>query len=94
MAIAYAENFLTLRKTYPRWTGRHVNRLKVADPATATELDYRDLLSGANVNYFQREFAIALQNYLELRHKILVQSHPEMPALPGGAGILDIDITK
>ncbi len=90
MAI-YSENFVSVRKLYPRITERAQSRMAVADPADATERDYRDLLSEANLNYFHREYSIALDNYKSLRYKILVQSHPEMPKSPGLHTILDID---
>ena len=61
--------------------------MAVADPASATERDYRDLLSEANLNFFHREYSIALQNYLALRQKILEQSHPEMPRARASASI-------
>ncbi|HEX8872141.1 MAG TPA: hypothetical protein VF758_05210, partial [Candidatus Acidoferrum sp.] len=63
----------------------------MAEPASSTERDYRDLLSEANLNFFHREYSIALQNYLALRQKILEQSHPEMPKAPGIGIYLDID---
>ena len=90
MAI-HAENFLSVRKLYPRITERVQSRMAVADPVSATERDYRDLLSEANLNYFHREYSIALDNYKSLRYKILVQSHPEMPKSPGLHTILDLD---
>ena len=79
MAIHF-ENFVSIRKQYPRRT----SHLEIADPSTRTERDYRDLLSEANVNFFHREYTIALENYLALRYRILVQSHPEMPTAPKG----------
>jgi hypothetical protein len=90
----HLENFVAMRKTYPRRPLRHASRLDVASPRTSAELDYRDLLSDANTNFFQREFTIALEGYLALRDKILVQSHPEMPSLPHSGGALGIDISK
>ena len=91
MAV-FLENFVSLRKLYPRLSERAPsNRLAVAAPADATERDYRDLLSEANLNYFHREYSIALQNYLELRHLILTQSHPEMPSTPGLGLVFEID---
>ena len=90
MAI-HAENFLSVRKLYPRITERVQSRMAVADPVSAAERDYRDLLSEANLNYFHREYSIALDNYKSLRYKILVQSHPEMPKSPGLHTILDLD---
>jgi hypothetical protein len=47
------------------------------------EQGYRYLLSKANQSFFQCEYNIALENYLALREKILVESHPEMPAIEG-----------
>src|SRR5574337_715045 len=91
MAI-YQENFVSIRKLYPRISERLPNtRMAVAEPASSTERDYRDLLSEANLNFFHREYSIALQNYLALRQKILEQSHPEMPKAPGIGIYLDID---
>ncbi len=91
MAV-YQENFLSIRKLYPRVSERLPStRMAVADPASATERDYRDLLSEANLNFFHREYSIALQNYLALRQKILEQSHPEMPRAPGLGIYLDLD---
>lgn len=90
MAV-FLENFVSVRKLYPRFSERTaVNRLKVLPPADATERDYRDLLSEANLNYFHREYSIALENYLELRHLILTQSHPEMPSVPGLGQVFEI----
>lgn len=88
------ENFLTIRKLYPRATVSAASRLEVAPPQTPTELGYRDLLSEANQNYFHREYAVGLENYLALRQKILIQSHPEMPKAPGGGGVFLVDISK
>jgi hypothetical protein len=88
----HLENFVSIRKLYPRISERlTATRMAVADPATATERDYRDLLSEANLNFFHREYTIALQNYLALRQKILEQSHPEMPRIPGAGVYLDFD---
>ena len=89
----FLENYLVLRKTYPRFSRRR-SRLQVAPPESRTEHTYQSLLSEANEDFFHREYAIALENYLALRHKILVQSHPEMPPTPGGGGILAVDISK
>jgi hypothetical protein len=91
----YEENFLSIRKLYPRVSERvPSNRMAVANPASPTEREYRDLLSEANLNFFHREYSIALQNYQALRQKILEQSHPEMPRMPGVAFYLDLDWTK
>lgn len=91
MAV-FLENFLSIRKLYPRRSERAPsNRLVVAPPADETERDYRDLLSEANLNYFHREYSIALDNYLALRHLILTQSHPEMPRVPGLGLVSPID---
>src|SRR5689334_7348962 len=56
MAI-HTENFVSIRKLYPRITERVQSRMAVADPADASERDYRDLLSEANLNYFHREYS-------------------------------------
>jgi hypothetical protein len=88
MAV-HAENFVSVRKLYPRVTERVSTRMAVADPASAEERDYRDLLSEANLNFFHREYSIALDNYKALRYKILVQSHPEMAKVPGSHGVID-----
>lgn len=90
MAI-HQENFVAIRKLYPRVTERAPSRMEVADPANATERDYRDLLSEANLNFFHREYSIALDNYFALRQKILTQSHPELPSMPGAGPHLAID---
>jgi hypothetical protein len=91
MAV-HQENFVSVRKLYPRVSERLPRtRMAVADPASPTERDYRDLLSEANLNFFHREYSIALQNYLALRQKILEQSHPEMPHAPGLGIYLDLD---
>jgi hypothetical protein len=45
--------------------------------ATNVELDYRDLLSEGNEYYFHREYTtVRLDKYLQLRERILQQSHP------------------
>jgi receptor-binding and translocation channel-forming TcA subunit of Tc toxin len=75
----HQENFVAIRTLHPRVTWRPVSRYRVVNPIAAEERDYRDLLSEANEDFFHREYGIALQNYLDLRHKILVQSHPELP---------------
>ena len=94
MAI-HQENFVSLRRLYPRVTERvGSTRMAVAEPGSETERDYRDLLSEANLNFFHREYSIALQNYLSLRQRILEQSHPEMPKLPGGGLHLELDWSK
>ena len=93
MAV-YLENFVTIRRLYPRVAERVKSRLEVSPPASSTELDYRDLLSEANLNFFHREYSIALQNYLALRQKILEQSHPELPHMPGAGGSWVIDWSK
>jgi hypothetical protein len=92
MAI-HLENFVSVRTVFPLVSERR-SRMQVADPETATERDYRDLLSEANLNFFHRETTIALQNYKALRHKILVQSHPEMPKTPGGWSIVGSEWAK
>jgi receptor-binding and translocation channel-forming TcA subunit of Tc toxin len=94
MATTHLENFYAIRHRYPLSTERAGGRLGVAAPATSLELSYRDLLSEANSNFFHREYQIALQNYQDLRNKILVQSDPDMPSVPGGGGVFDIDISK
>ena len=85
----YAENFVVARNLYPLITKRLVKaQLTASDPASARERDYRDLLNEANLNYFHREYTIALQNYLELQAKILEQSHPELPKVGGVGSVL------
>jgi hypothetical protein len=85
----YAENFLVARTLYPLITKRAVKtQLNASDRASAQERDYRDLLNEANLNYFHREYTIALQNYLELQAKILEQSHPELPKVGGVGSVL------
>lgn len=94
MAI-HLENFVSIRKLYPRVSERVPStRLAVSDPATETERDYRNLLSEANLNFFHREYSIALQNYLNLRQKILEQSHPEMPRVPGIGTLFEFEWRK
>lgn len=90
VAISYPENFVTIRKIYSRWTEHNKSRLKFINAKTPEELDYQQLLSEANENFFHHEFTIALQNYLALRNKILVQSHPEMPSIPGIENVIRI----
>jgi Tc toxin complex TcA C-terminal TcB-binding domain len=58
------------------------------------EQGYRDLLSKANQSFFQREYNIALEKYLALRDKILVESHPEMPAVAGLCRAVSIRTSK
>ena len=82
MATVYAENFVTIRPTDAAMKLRAEGRV-IRPPLNPDELDYRDLLAEANDNYFHGEYGIALQNYLALRQKILVQSHPELPHEPG-----------
>lgn len=92
MAV-HTENFVAIRRLHPRVSWRPQGRVIVGKPADSKELDYRDLLSEANECYFHREYAIALQFYLELRQKILVQSHPELPATGGILDHLVLDAT-
>jgi hypothetical protein len=95
MAIRYAENYYTIRQRYPLIAERSRGYLDVASPSSGVERTYQDLVSEANSNFFHREYQIALQNYLDLRHRILVQSDPQMPTLPGSWYLADIlDVTK
>lgn len=85
----YAENFVVARSLYPLITKRAVKtQLTASDPTSGRERDYRDLLNEANLNYFHREYTIALQNYVELQAKILEQSHPELPKVGGVGSVL------
>ena len=90
----HSENFVSVRRLYPLVTPRVRSRLEVADPSSEDEHDYRDLLSEANLNFFHREYTIALQNYMSLRQKILQQSHPELPRIPGAGGLWALDWSK
>jgi hypothetical protein len=90
----HSENFVSVRRLYPLATERGRSRLEVASPSSVEERDYRDLLSEANLNYFHREYSIALQNYTRLRQKILEQSHPELPRMPGAGGLWSLDWSK
>ena len=90
----HSENFVSVRRLYPLVTARVKSRLEVADPASTDERDYRDLLSEANLNFFHREYTIALQNYMSLRQKILEQSHPELPRIPGAGGLWALEWSK
>ncbi len=83
----FLENFLVLRRLHPRVSHARKSRLEIESPESSLELEYRDLLTEANESYFQREYTIALSKYLELRHQIFLQSHPEMPPVPGGSGL-------
>ncbi|MGL5823973.1 MAG: hypothetical protein ACRCYU_03915, partial [Nocardioides sp.] len=90
----HIENFVPIRTfapTYFAWRPAGT-RYASAEPSGAVELDYRDLLVAANQAYFHREYAVALRLYLELRQKILVQSHPELPATPGILDDLVLDV--
>jgi hypothetical protein len=75
------------RRTAPRSrsarsaAGSTMHRYHGPDPvrlrATNVELDYRDLLSEGNEYYFHREYTtVRLNKYLQLRERILQQSHP------------------
>src|SRR5919106_1760029 len=86
----HVENFVSIRKQLSRQSVVAQAQTGVQPPATKDEHDYRDLLSAANAEFLHREYAIALDHYLELRHKILVQSHPEMPGAPGG--LFDVSV--
>ena len=82
MAI-HPENFLAVRSILPRATERLRSRVDMTPKTAAEEGVYRDLLAEANLNFMHAEYAIALDNYLTLRNRILIQSHPELPATPG-----------
>lgn len=87
----HAENFVVTRSIYPLVTKRAVTtKLGISDPSTNQERDYRDLLNEANLNFFHREYTVALQNYLALQAKILAQSHPELPKVGGVGSIIDV----
>ena len=105
----HEENFLALRKSFPTVVTQRASptaAVPFRDPQLqaiveqmeevrrAQEEDYRVLLSGANKSFFQREYSIALEKYLELRNKILVESHPEMPGVSGTGRAVAVDITK
>jgi hypothetical protein len=89
----YQENYLVVKKMYKRRSPLS-NYLDVVPPASAEELDYQTLMTESNNNFFHREYTIALQNYQDLRQKILYQSHPEMPGTLGGQFILPIDVSR
>ena len=104
----YSENFLVLRTTFPTVSGQDGSSTaavpfqdpqlqaivdQMEEARRAREDDYRTLLSDANKSFFQREYNIALQKYLDLRNKILVESHPEMPPVCGPSRAIDVDIT-
>ena len=82
--ILFSENFLVTKRLYSRVAPQRKDRLDIAPPTSLEELAYQSLLSEANQCYFNREYNLALERYLTLRYKILVQSHPEMPSLPNG----------
>ena len=86
----HLENFVSIRHLYPRVTSGRT-RLELSPPTSTADYDYRDLLSEANASYFRREYTIALQHYLELRRKIVEQSHPELPSVAGVGGTWNID---
>ena len=93
----FSENFVVVRSLYPRVTPRAVSasvRIFVQAPVTEAERDYRDLLNEANLNFFHREYGIALQNYLALRAQILKQGYPELPNVGGVGGSLVFDPAK
>jgi hypothetical protein len=87
MAIRY-ENFVVVRPLLPRTTAVRPSRTAVAPPTSADDLTYQELLSEANTSFFQREFSVALDAYQNLREKILIESHPELPPTPGISVIL------
>src|SRR5690606_36649005 len=79
----HPQNFIVVRSLLPRLTERLRSRVKVAPKTSAEEVQYRDLLAEATLNFLHGEYAIALDNYLTLRNRILIQSHPELPATAG-----------
>ncbi|MEO6038784.1 MAG: hypothetical protein ABIQ93_10245, partial [Saprospiraceae bacterium] len=93
-AIQFSENYLVTKKIYGRTTLHRKDRLDVDPPSSWQELTYQALLSEAHQSFFNREYPIALERYLDLRYRILVQSHPEMPVLPGGGWKLGVDVSK
>ncbi len=97
MAGIHEENFVSIRTLSPHVSWRAQARLVATELQDSVEVDYRDLLSAANEDYFHREYTVALDKYLELREKILVQSHPELPHVPHatfpsryGADVIDV----
>ncbi len=91
--VVHLENFVAIRTPHPRVSWRPHGEFAAEDPEGAVELDYRDLLSAANDAFFHREHSLALKLYLQLRQKILVQSHPELPYAPGILDHLQLDAT-
>jgi hypothetical protein len=92
--IRFSENFLVTKKLYGRLALQRKDRLDIAPPSNQEELTYQTLLSEAHQSFFQREYSIALERYQNLHYRILVQSHPEMPVLPGGRGALYVPPTR
>ncbi len=82
------ENFVAVRALLPRASLTRPSRTAVAAPSSAAEVTYQELLSEANTSFFQREFGVALDGYLNLREKMLVESHPELPSTAGISFIL------
>jgi hypothetical protein len=90
----HSENFVTVRQLLPRMTSTRKPRTTLTPPLSKEDLQYQQLLSEANLSFNMREFAIALDGYLSLREKILVQSHPELPGTSGIGTILGSDVWK
>ena len=80
--INHPENFYVIRKLYTSKPTRQRTRYETLPPQTEQELSYQNLLEEANEEYFQREYSVALKNYLRLRGIILAQCHPELPKGP------------
>jgi len=89
----HVENYLAIRTMHPRVSWRTGPRIVVEQPSSSAEIDYRDLLSEANECFFHREYTVALERYLELRQKITVQSHPELPPTKGLLDWILLDAT-
>ncbi|NUN12959.1 MAG: hypothetical protein HUU55_04920 [Myxococcales bacterium] len=89
----FSENYLVTKPVLEKFTvaaaSSVTEKLQVESPESAIEHSYASLFSTANRSFFQREYTIALRLYQELRYTILVQSHPEMPATPGGSAVVN-----
>ena len=92
--LLHLENYVVVRNAFPQLASARRTTFEVGSPETELERTYQSLLAEANKNYFHREYSIALSNYKSLRYLIFTQSHPEMPTLPGGSGMIDFPHTK
>ncbi len=88
----HLENFVAVRQLLPRMTFTRTPRSGLA--IDTNNAQYQQLLSEANLNYNMREYTVALDAYLSLREKILIQSHPELPATSGIGVVLGDAVRK